>query len=335
MRHWRFIAVVGIFFSVAVNAAQVGLIKINGAIGPATASYIARAVDIVTAQHDECLIIQLDTPGGLLESTKEIVQTFYAAKIPTVVYVAPSGASAGSAGVFITLAADVAVMAPHSSIGAAHPVEIGASGSAEKTDDVMKQKLENYTSSFIESIADKRNRNVEWAKSAVVQSVATTAEKALDANVIDFIADDLPDLLKQLDGREFNGKTIQTANATVVEIPMNAWEQFSQLFLRPEVMFILMLMVIYGIMGELSSPGAILPGMVGAIALILVLYMSAILPVNVTGLVLIGLAIVLFITDVFATTHGVLTAGGIVTFFLGAMMLFSQAGPGYGLSLRW
>jgi membrane-bound serine protease (ClpP class) len=153
--------------------------------------------------------------------------------------------------------------------------------------------------------------------------------------VIDFIADDLPDLLKQLDGREFNGKTIQTANATVVEIPMNAWEKFSQLFLRPEVMFILMLMVIYGIMGELSSPGAILPGVVGAIALILVLYMSAILPVNVTGLVLIGLAIVLFITDVFATTHGVLTAGGIVTFFLGAMMLFSQAGPGYGLSLRW
>jgi membrane-bound serine protease (ClpP class) len=335
MRHWRFIAVVGIFFSVAVNAAQVGLIKINGAIGPATASYISRAVDAAAAQHDECLILQLDTPGGLLESTKEIVQTFYAAKIPTVVYVAPSGASAGSAGVFITLAADVAVMAPHSSIGAAHPVEIGASGGAEKIDDVMKQKLENYTASFIESIADKRNRNVEWAKSAVVQSVATTAEKALDANVIDFIADDLPDLLKQLDGREFNGKTIQTANATVVEIPMNAWEKFSQLFLRPEVMFILMLMVIYGIMGELSSPGAILPGVVGAIALILVLYMSAILPVNVTGLVLIGLAIVLFITDVFATTHGVLTAGGIVTFFLGAMMLFSQAGPGYGLSLRW
>jgi membrane-bound serine protease (ClpP class) len=335
MRHWRFIAVVGIFFSVAVNAAQVGLIKINGAIGPATASYIARAIDVAAAQHDECLIIQLDTPGGLLESTKQIVQTFYAAKIPTVVYVAPSGASAGSAGVFITLAADVAVMAPHSSIGAAHPVEIGASGSAEKTDDVMKQKLENYTSSFIESIADKRNRNVEWAKSAVVQSVATTAEKALDANVIDFIADDLPDLLKQLDGREFNGKTLKTVGATVVEIPMNAWEKFSQLFLRPEVMFILMLMVIYGIMGELSSPGAILPGVVGAIALILVLYMSAILPVNITGLVLIGLAVALFLADVFSPTHGVLTAGGSAAFFLGAMMLFSSAGPGFGLSLAW
>ena len=161
----------------------------------------------------------------------------------------------------------------------------------------------------------------------------TTAEDALDKNVIDFIADDLPDLLQQLDGRKINGRSLNTANAAVVEIPMNAWEHFSQLFLRPEVMFILMLMVIYGIIGELSSPGAILPGIVGAIALILVLYMSAILPVSVTGLVLIGLAIALFITDVFATTHGVLTAGGILSFFLGALMLFDKAGPAFHLSL--
>jgi membrane-bound serine protease (ClpP class) len=205
----------------------------------------------------------------------------------------------------------------------------------EKTDDVMKQKMENDTASFAQSIAEKRHRNVDWAKSAVLESASITAEDAMDKNVIDFIAADQPDLLAQLDGREINGKTLHTANATVVEIPMNPFEHFSQLFLRPEVMFILMLMVIYGIMGELSSPGAILPGVVGAIALILVLYMSAILPVNVTGLVLIGLAVILFLADVFSPTHGVLTAGGIVTFFLGAMMLFSQAGPGYGLSLRW
>ena len=335
MRHWRFIAVVGIFFSVAVNASQVGLIKIDGAIGPASASYIARAIDAATAQGDECLIIQLDTPGGLVDSASQIVEKFYAAKIPTVVYVSPAPARAGSAGVFITMAADVAVMAPNTRIGAAHPVELGSSGEVEKTDDVMKKKIENDTASFAQSIAEKRNRNVTWAKSAVLDSASITAEEALDKNVIDFIADDLPDLLKQLDGREVNGKTLNTANAAVVEIPMNPFEHFSQLFLRPEVMFILMLMVIYGIMGELSSPGAILPGVVGAIALILVLYMSAILPVNITGLVLIGLALVLFIADVYATTHGVLTAGGVVTFFLGAMMLFSQAGPGYGLSLRW
>jgi membrane-bound serine protease (ClpP class) len=335
MRHWRFIAAVGIFISVAVHAAQVGLIKIDGAIGPATASYIDRAIGVATAQNDECLIIQLDTPGGLVDSASQIVEKFYAAKIPTVVYVSPAPARAGSAGVFITMAADVAVMAPHTRIGAAHPVELGSSGEVEKTDDVMKKKMENDTASFAQSIAEKRNRNVTWAKAAVLESASITAEEALDKNVIDFIADDLPDLLTQLDGRVFNGKTLHTAKAAVVEIPMNPFEHFSQLFLRPEVMFILMLMVIYGIMGELSSPGAILPGVVGAIALILVLYMSAILPVNITGLVLIGLAIVLFIADVYATTHGVLTAGGIVTFFLGAMMLFSQAGPGYGLSLRW
>jgi membrane-bound serine protease (ClpP class) len=336
MKHWIFIAVAGMALSAsAVQTAQVGLIKIDGAIGPATASYISRAIDVATAQSDRCLIIQLDTPGGLVDSASQIVEKFYASKVPTVVYVSPAPARAGSAGVFITMAADVAVMAPHTRIGAAHPVELGSSGEVEKTDDVMKKKMENDTASFAKSIAEKRNRNVDWAKSAVLESASITAEDALGKNVIDFIAEDMPDLLKQLDGREVNGKTLNTVNATVVEIPMNAWERFSQLFLRPEVMFLLMLMVIYGIIGELSSPGAILPGIVGAIALILVLYMSAILPVNVTGLVLIGLAIVLFIADVFATTHGVLTAGGILSFFLGALMLFSGAGPGFGLSLIW
>jgi len=335
MKRWLFIALVGLLPGIVAHAAQVGLIKIDGAIGPATASYISRAIDVATAQGDECLILQLDTPGGLLDSASEIVQKFYASKVPIVVYVSPAPARAGSAGVFITMAADVAVMAPHTRIGAAHPVELGASGSVEQTDDVMKKKMENDTASFAQSIAEKRNRDVDWAKSAVLDSASITAEDALDKNVIDFIATDMPDLLKQLDGREINSKTLNTANATVVEIPMNLWEHFSQLFLRPEVMFILMLMVIYGIIGELSSPGAILPGIVGAIALILVLYMSAILPVNVTGLVLIGLAIALFITDIFATTHGVLTAGGILSFFLGALMLFSNAAPGFGLSLRW
>ena len=319
----------------AVSAAQVGLIQINGAFGPAASSYIARAVDAAAAQNDEFLVIQLDTPGGLVDSASQIVEKFYGSKIPTVVYVAPAPARAGSAGVFITMAADVAAMAPHTRIGAAHPVELGAGGSVEKTDDVMKKKMENDTASFAKSIADKRKRNVEWAKSAVVESASITAEEALDLGVIDLIADDMPDLLRHLDGREFNGRTLHATGAKIVEIPMNSWEQFSQLFLRPEVMFILMLMVIYGIIGELSSPGAILPGIVGAIALILVLYMSSILPVNVTGLVLIGLAIALFIVDVFSPTHGILTVGGIVAFFLGAMMLFSHAAPGFGLSLAW
>jgi len=335
MQHWRFIAVAGFLFSMALNAAQVGLIQITGAIGPATASYIGRALEEAAAQNDECLILQLDTPGGLVDSASQIVQQFYSAKIPTVVYVAPAPARAGSAGVFLTMAADVAVMAPHTRIGAAHPVELGMSGAVEKTDDVMRRKIENDTASFATSIADKRHRNVDWAKAAVLDSASITAEEALDKNVIDFIATDMTNLLQQLDGREINGKPLHTQAATLVEIPMNPFEHFSQLFLRPEVMFVLMLMVIYGIMGELSSPGAILPGVVGAIALILVLYMSAILPVNVTGLVLIGLAVILFLADVFSPTHGVLTAGGVLSFFLGALMLFSQAGPGFGLSLLW
>src|SRR5688572_21603084 len=181
MRHWIPVVTMALILGAAdgVQAATVGLINIDGAIGPATASFIARAIEVSASRQDECLIIQLDTPGGLLDSTKEIVQKFYASPVPTVVYVSPAGASAGSAGVFITMAADFAAMAPHTSIGAAHPVAIGTGGGDGKTDDVMKQKMENYASSFIESIANKRNRNVEWAKSAVVESAAITAEKAL------------------------------------------------------------------------------------------------------------------------------------------------------------
>ena len=195
MKLWIFIAVVGMALgAAALQAAQVGLIKIDGAIGPATANYIARAIDVSAAQKDECLIIQLDTPGGLLQSTKEIVQEFYSAKVPTVVYVSPSGASAASAGVFITLAADVAAMAPDTTIGAAHPVEMGVGGieGSMATNDVMAQKLANYASSFIETIADKRHRNVEWAKSAVVESKAIPSEQARQLLVIDLIATNMP-----------------------------------------------------------------------------------------------------------------------------------------------
>jgi membrane-bound serine protease (ClpP class) len=318
--------------SAGLRAADVGLIKVKGAIGPATAGYISRAIDVASERDDTCLIIELDTPGGSLESTKQIVQKFYASSVPTVVYVFPDGAWAGSAGCFITLAANVAAMAPGSSIGAAHPVSIGPGGE-EKTSDVMKEKLEQITGSFIEGIAKKRGRNAEWARSSVVESKAIDADKALELKVIDIIAKDLPDLLTQLDDREVSGKTLKTANANVVDIPMTTQERVLQLLSHPELMMILMLVAIYGIIGELSNPGAILPGVVGAIALILVLYMATILPVNIAGLALIGVAVVLFIVDIFAPTHGVLTIGGIVAFFLGALMLFNRADPAFRLSL--
>jgi membrane-bound serine protease (ClpP class) len=324
------------FGSVAgLKAGEVGLIKIKGAIGPATASYITRAIEASGARGDSCLIIQLDTPGGLLDSTKEIIQGFFASKVPIVVYVAPAGAWAASAGCFITMAADVAAMAPGTSIGAAHPVSMGLGGGEEKTNSVMMEKTEKFASSYIAGIAEKRGRNVEWAKLSVIKSESLTVTKALEANVIDLIAKDLPELLQKLDGRDAGGKQLQTAGAQVLEIPMTAAESFLHLVLRPEVMFILMLVVMYGIIGELSSPGAILPGVAGAIALILVLYMSAILPVNLAGLALIGLAVVLFIVDIYAPTHGVLTFGGILAFFLGALMLFNRSDPAFRLSLAY
>jgi len=334
MKRWISIAL--FFCAAALQGAQVGLIKIDGPIGPATANYISRALDDADDQNDECLVIELDTPGGLLQSTKEIVETFYSAKIPTVVYVSPSGATAGSAGVFITLAADVAAMAPNTSIGAAHPVEMGIGSSDESsTNDIMRQKLENYASTFVETIAEKRHRNVAWAKSAVLESKATTAENALKLKVIDLIATNVPDLLQKLNGRAVNGKALKTAGASVVEIPMILTEHFFQLFWQPEVMMLLMLVAVYGIIAEISHPGSIFPGVAAALALILLLYMSATLPLNVAGLALIVLAIALFIVDIYAPTHGVLTGGGIVAFFLGVMMLFNHAPTGYHLPMTW
>jgi membrane-bound serine protease (ClpP class) len=322
-------------FAAGSAAQQVCFIKIEGAIGPATANYIARAIDAAAAQSAQCLIIQLDTPGGLLDSTKVIVQKFLASPLPTVVYVAPPGASAGSAGCFITLAADVAAMAPTTNIGAAHPVTVGGGGGPEKPDDTMKQKLESYAISYIETIAARRNRNVEWAKQSVRESASLPSEKALELKVIDIVAADLADLRRQLDGRQVQGKVLKTAAAQVVDIPMNLRERVFQMIWHPSVMFILMLIVMYGIIGELSNPGAILPGVVGTIALILVLYMSAVLPVNIAGLALIGLAIGLFVIDIFAPTHGILTVGGTVAFFLGSMMLFDRSEPLYRLSLAF
>jgi membrane-bound serine protease (ClpP class) len=316
---------------------KVCLSRVDGAIGPATASYISRSVDEARSKGVQCLVIQLNTPGGLLDSTRVIVQKLLGSPIPVVVYVAPTGATAASAGCFITLAANVAAMAPATTIGAAHPVALGGlpSGDQSKPDPTMTQKLENFAVSYMEAIASRRSRNVEWAKSAVRESASITAEKALELKVIEIVARDLDDLLGQLNGRVVNGRPLKTAAAQIVEIKMSATEQFFQMFWRPEVMFVLMLVAIYGLIGEMTTPGAILPGVVGAMALILALYMAAILPVNVAGLFLIGLAIALFLIDVFAPTHGVLTGGGILAFLVGSLMLFDRRDPLFRLSLSY
>jgi membrane-bound serine protease (ClpP class) len=337
MKRTGIILLVGWLLAAAavIAAEQVALIRIEGPIGPATAGYIGRALDLAAEDKSQCLVIQLDTPGGLLDSTKTIVQKFLSSPVPSVVYVAPAGATATSAGCFITLAADIAAMAPTTSIGAAHPVSIGGNpvGGEEKQDETMKQKLENYAVSYIETIANRRHRNVEWAKASVKDSASITADRALELKVIDLIAKDVPDLLAQIDGREVGGHKLRTRGAAVVEIGMSVRERVFQQLWRPEVMFLLMLVAIYGIIGELSNPGAMLPGVMGAIALILVLYMAAILPINLAGLALIALAVGLFVVDIYAPTHGILTAGGIVSFFLGALMLFDRTNPAFRLSL--
>lgn len=312
---------------------RVCVARVQGTIGPATATYLARAREEAAGLGAQCLVIELDTPGGLLEATKEIVQGFLGSPVPTVVYVSPPGAWAGSAGCFITLAADVAAMAPTTSIGAAHPVGLGPSG--DKQDDVMRQKLENFTASYLEAIAAKRHRNTAWALASVRESASVTADRALELGVIDVIARDLPDLLAQLDGRGVNGRTLKTAGAATIDLPMTAREKALQVLAHPQVMLILLLVVMYGVIGELTSPGAILPGVAGVIALVLLLYLASVLPVNLAGLALVAVAVALFVFDVFAPTHGVLTVGGMVAFFLGTLLLFDRSEPFLRLSLAW
>jgi len=318
------------------NAARtVSVIRVDEAISPTTTNYINRGISRAVENGSVCLVIELDTPGGLLESTKNIVQLFFEAEIPIVVYVSPDGARAASAGTFITMAAHVAAMAPSTTIGAASPVTMGPGGGGAQTDTVMQKKIFNYSESFIESIAERRDRNKEWAISAVRDGESVTEKEALELNVIDLIAEDREDLLQQIDGRVVEGDTLSTGNATITEIPKNLAEMFLGFIMRPEVMLILTLIAIYGIIGEVSNPGAIVPGTAGVIALILLLYASAAMPINIAGFALIGLAIILFVAEAFTPTFGLLIAGGAVSFFLGALMLFQDLPEPMEISWAW
>ncbi len=311
---------------------SITMIAIDGSISPTTTNYVKRGIKVAKERRSECLIIQLDTPGGLLESTKNIVQQFLDSDdMPIVVYVAPEGGRAASAGTFITMAAHVATMAPTTTIGAASPVQMGGG----QSDSVMQKKIFNYSESFIESIANRRDRNAEWARSAVRDGEAITAKEALELNVIDLIAQNRDELANAIDGRVINGDTLNTRNATIEELPQNLAEQLLGFIMRPEVMLILTMIAIYGIIGEVTNPGAIVPGVAGVIALILVLYASAAMPINIAGFALIGLAIVLFIAEAFTPTFGLLIAGGSVSFFLGALMLFQDLPESMELSWAW
>jgi len=309
----------------------VSIISVSGTIGPTTTQYINRGLRKSQERGDEILVIELDTPGGLLDSTQEIVQALLGSSHPTVVYVSPEGANAGSAGTFITLAAHIAAMAPATNIGAASPVSMGGG----EMDTVAQKKIFAFSESYIETIAERRGRNAEWAKSAVRDGDSITADRALEINVIDLMSDSLEDLLRQIDGMEVEGNVLRTDGASQNRIPQTFAEIFFSFLIRPEVMLILTLVAIYGIIGEVSNPGGIVPGMAGAIALILLLYGVAAMPVNIAGFLLIGLAILLFVAEAFTPAFGLLIAGGAVSFFLGALMLFQDLPEEMQVSWYW
>lgn len=322
----------GLLMAQTPDTPHVTVIRVDGTIGPTTTSYIERGLKQASESGSLALIIELDTPGGLLNSTQDIVQMMLASELPIMVYVNPEGANAGSAGTFITLAAHVAAMSPTTTIGAASPVSM--SGGAEM-DTVMQKKIFNYSESFIENIAKKRGRNSEWAISAVRDGKAITESEALELNVINYVAPTLSDLLVQADTFRVNDKELGTSGAQIRRMQPSLGEQFFSFILRPEIMLILTLVSIYGIVGEITNPGAIIPGMAGVIALVLLLYGVAALPVNVAGFILIGLAIVLFAIEAFTPTFGILLTGGAVSFFLGALMLFQDFPEEMQLSFYW
>ncbi|HXX38737.1 MAG TPA: nodulation protein NfeD [bacterium] len=315
----------------------VDVVQLDGIIGPATARYVLRGLRQASEDGAQALVIEMDTPGGLLTSMEDIAKGLLASPVPSIVYVYPSGARDASAGVFITYAANIAAMAPTTHIGAAHPVTMGPGGGGGQIDPTEMTKITNDAVSEIRSFAARRGRNADWAEQAVRKSVSITETEALRLHVIDLVTPSLPTLLAQVDGREVQTGTgtrrLETRDARVVEIPMEATERLLLLLGDPNVGFILMTMAIYGIIFELSNPGSVFPGVIGGLALILALASFAVVQVNVAGLLLIGFALVLFIADLKVPSHGVLTAGGLVSFVLGALLLTERQAPFLRISL--
>lgn len=300
----------------------VHLITINGSINPATADFIREAIQRATQARAHALIIELDTPGGLLDSTKEIVKDLLGSPIPVMVYVAPSGAGAASAGVFVTMAANIAAMAPGTNIGAAHPV----AGSGQDLGEDMRTKVENFVASMSKSIAQERGRNVEWAEKAVRESVSITEQEALNLNVIDLVATSREDLLRQTNGREVRVQQrsvrLEVAGATIVEQEMRLRQKVLNILANPNVAYLLMMAGLLGLYVEFTHPGLFFPGVAGAICLLLGFAALQVLPINYSGLALVVLGIALLIAELFLPSFGTLGIGGMIAFILGSLFLF-------------
>jgi membrane-bound serine protease (ClpP class) len=367
-----FFLIAGLFLapvSFADEPATVTVIQIDDyIINPVVAEYIQKAVGRAEARRDQCLVIELDTPGGLLSSTRKIVRTINNAKVPVVVYIAPNGARAGSAGVFITLASHVAAMAPSTNIGAAHPVEMGRgekrsvndtvyeflqylkkkqeeeglkpAGAEKDGESVMGEKVMNDTLAWVRSLAEARSRNAEWAERAVSESASQTENEAVRMKIVEFIARDRADLLQKLDGREIvlasgEKRVLRTKEAVLEVFPLGAAQNFLNTLIHPSIAYILMLVGFYGILFEVTHPGVGFPGVIGAISLILAFYAFQMLPVNYAGVALVLLAIFLFIAELKVQSFGLLTLGGILCMVLGSLMLFDVSESFLRLSLSF
>lgn len=308
--------------------------KIEGIVGPITANYVTRTIQKAEDEKAEVLIFLIDTPGGLDEAMRDIIKEELNASIPIVIYVHPSGARDASAGVFITLAAHIAAMTPGTNIGAAHPVAIspgGGGGEGQGVDETMKEKMTQDAAAYIRSIAEKKNRNVNWAEDAVRKSVSATAEEALKLGIIDFIAESVDELLEKIDGMEVElvgfTKKLNTKDAVKKEIPMTWREELLKMISNPNIAYILFILGFYGLIFEITHPGAIIPGLLGALSLVLAFFAFQTLPINYTGVGLIILGIAMFVMEVLTPTYGPLTLGGIVAMTLGSLMLLNTNVP--------
>ncbi|MBA7470639.1 hypothetical protein ES707_05926 [subsurface metagenome] len=329
------IIIASIAIEVEAASSRIDVLYAEGVINPVLVDYIERGIEQAEEDNAIACIIQMDTPGGLDTSMRDIVKDIVNARVPVVVYVSPAGARAASAGVFITMAAHVAVMAPNTAIGAAHPVAIGTEGE-EGMSETMEEKVVNDAAAYIRSIAEAHGRNMEWAEKAVRESVSATEQEALELNVIDMVAPDLDALVSQLDGRQVtmlggNIVTLHTQGATINHIKMNTIEDFLYAISDPNIAYILLSLATLGIMAEIFNPGLIFPGVVGGICGLLAFYSLGMLPVNYAGVLLVVLAFGLFIAEVFTTSFGLFTAGGITSLVIGSLILF-KGGPLFQVS---
>lgn len=314
------------------DPSTVYVLTFEGAVTPVLESYLTSAINAGQTMGAEAVILQLDTPGGSVEVTKSIVQQMLASPVPIVVYVAPSGAHAGSAGTFITLAAHVAAMAPGTSIGAAAPVNIDGAD----IDGAMAAKIKNILSADIENLSARRgDKATEWAIAAVQDAAAATADQALELGVIDLIASNLPDLLQQMDGRSVSvgggSRLLHTANAVSLPVPMTAMQRLLSLLANPTIATLLMSLGVLGLFIEIRTPGFGVPGILGMVSTLMALYGLGLLNANWAGLALIAVALALFVAEAFTPTFGVLSLGGVVAFILGGALLFDTP----GLQVPW